>query len=391
MPTWEPAGATGALETLRDWLRMRGIDGELRAKDGAVLSMSATVRGNRHGSKTLPLEGRRLIFNSHIDTVPPSDVERWRYPYLSPTEVDGRLYGLGACDAKGCVAAMAAAFVLLAESWRGPSDLELMIVDGEERGGLGTRMEVERGMEGSVIVGEPTSLVPMIAAKGTLRAHITAHGKPAHSSQPDAGVNAIYPIAALVHELEALAPEVALQTERWTGHASLAVTTIAGGTAPNVIPARCTIHVDRRLVPGEQARDAQAQIEEAVERVQQKYPDAEIRVEVLRILEAPVTPEDAPIVEITRAVGKSIRDDLVPSGSERQETSGPTPDIAGFTACCDLSFIVHDAGLPGVIWGPGSLDQAHQVNEHLPLSEFERSVEAYRLAGLEWQQRWCDA
>jgi len=240
-----------------------------------------------------------------------------------------------------------------------------MIVGAEERGGAGTRLQTRSGLRGAVIVGEPTSLIPCVATKGSARVDVVVRGKAAHASNPKEGVNAVYPMAALIVELERLAERVSETTERWTGSSSLAVTLIQGGTAQNVIPSECRIHIDRRLVPGERAEPAIAQVERLVREVAERYPDASFEVLPGLGLEPVVIETDEPLVEaVLNATGKR--------------------ELTGFTACCDLTFLVHEGGIPGVIWGPGSLSEAHQVNETLPLPEFEEAVAMYYKAALAW-------
>ncbi len=195
---------------------------------------------------------RSLIFNSHIDTVPPGNTENWKTPPLELTRSGDYLFGLGACDAKGSLAGMITAFELLARnSHLLAGRLILQAVCCEETHARGTLAEVERGITAdAAIIGEPTSLVPMIGHKGALRLYITIFGKAAHGSAPQEGVNAISKMAVMVQALDALAKDIFQRRDPLFENASLAVTEINGGEAPNVIPDKCVIALDRRLIPG---------------------------------------------------------------------------------------------------------------------------------------------
>lgn len=365
IPTWEGNTEANALRYLQEWLDGYGIRSELREEDGQVLALVARLGPGPVGSGKGEGEVAPLIFNSHVDTVPPSAIDQWKSDPFTLTRFGDEVVGLGATDAKGSVAAMVCAFAALHQDWPEDAAVELMIVGGEERGGLGSRMEARRGLAGAAIVGEPTSLIPAVGCKGAVRLEVVTRGKAAHASNPSAGVNAIYPMAALIGELEALAARVSQTNERWTGNASLAVTVIRGGTAHNVIPNECRIHVDRRLVPGEEAQTAEAQVEDIAASVAARYPDARIEVVRERQLEPVLTDLSERVVTVCRE-------------------ASPTKELTGFTACCDLTFITHIGGIPGVIWGPGPLAVAHQVNEALPLDELYAAVDAYYTAAQRW-------
>lgn len=363
IPTWKGQQEREALLVLKEWLRGHGVPAGVVEGDDAWALISTLVPQ----TKQAPCGDTTLILNTHIDTVPPSHGGEWRHSPLEMVCEGQSVVGLGVADAKGCVAAMAAAFVALHDAWEGPHSVQLMVVSGEETGGRGTRMALQRGVSanGAAVVGEPTSLRACIATKGVLRLGITARGKAAHASQPQAGRNAIYAMAALVGRLETLAASVGRRTERWTGHSSLAVTLMEGGCAHNIVPPSCHIHVDRRLVPGERADAAQAEVQAVVDATAAQHPGIRFDVERCSVLLPVLTCEDDAIAQAAAAA------------------TGGEP--LGFSACCDLSFITHEGGIPGVILGPGSLHQAHQANESLAVAELEACVDLYIALAKRWK------
>jgi acetylornithine deacetylase/succinyl-diaminopimelate desuccinylase family protein len=333
----------------------QGIDCRVTELDGKPLNLTAEI-----GQGT-----RRILLNSHVDTVPPGDPALWRTDPLTPVERDGRIYGRGAEDAKGCLAAMIVAFESLAARRKElPVRVVLMAVGGEERGGLGTKTEVARGFTAdAAIVGESTLLEPKLAHKGVLRLEVEVKGKAAHASDPEAGVNAIVGMGPVITALDRLAAIVRTREERYTGRASLVISTIAGGVALNVIPAGCAISIDRRVLPTE--TEAQA-TEEIVRTVTAALPaglGATAEVRKVRFVAPSATLADAAIVRAAEQAAS--------------ELLGKRAQASGFTATCDMTYLVNGGGIPSIILGPDSIALAHQVDECISIEEMARAVGLY--------------
>lgn len=334
---------------------VQGIPCQITEMDGKPLNVVAAI-----GSGP-----RTLILNSHLDTVPPGDLSLWHTAPLQPVEKDGQVYGRGAGDAKGCLAPMIVAFETLAE--RGvPSSTRICLqaVGAEERGGLGTQAEVAKGLTAdAAIIGESTNLVPMIAHKGVLRLEVEVTGRAAHASDPEAGINAVVAMAPIVSALDILATEIRGRAEPYTGRASLVVSTIAGGEALNVIPGRCSISIDRRVLPTETEADATQEIEGVVMHALPAASGARVAVRKVRFVPPARTDAGAAIVRAAERAASSVL--------------GRPIRAAGFSATCDMTYLVNDAGIPSIILGPGGIDVAHQVNEHIALEEVARAVQVY--------------
>lgn len=308
---------------------------------------------------------RAIVLNSHVDTVPPGDPALWRTDPLMPAEKDGVIYGRGAMDAKGCLTSLIVAFEALARR-RGtlPGKVILMAVGGEERGGLGTKTEVAKGLRAeAAIIGESTGLVPMIAHKGVLRLEVEVIGRAGHASDPEAGINAIVAMGPIIQALDGLATAVRQRSEAYTGKASLVISTISGGVALNVIPPRCVISIDRRVLPSETEVDANREIVEVVNRAVRATSGAQVTVRKVRFVPPAMTDAKAPIVAATEracsgALGRPIR-------------------AIGFSATCDMTYLVNNAGIPTVILGPGDIEAAHQADEHISIEQMALGVEVY--------------
>jgi acetylornithine deacetylase/succinyl-diaminopimelate desuccinylase family protein len=317
-------------------------------------------------------EGEKsLIFNTHTDTVPPGNMENWKYPPLKLTRDGKDLFGLGSCDAKGSLASMLAAFEALAcnaSSLNGR--LILQAVCCEETRARGTLAEVRRGISAdAAIVGEPTELIPRIGHKGGLGLEVTVYGKAAHGSAPQEGINAISGMAGLIRSLDALAEDISKRSDPIFGSPSLAVTKISGGQAANVIPDKCIVTIDRRLIPGETIDDALNEVSAVVD---EEKNSSSLMASIKKAIgiEPCRTSLEEPIV-------KAVRDSI-------SQVTGINQEFSGFTACCDMWCLTRGAGIPAVILGPGKLSMAHKANEYVSLDELYLAARIYAAIALNW-------
>lgn len=287
---------------------------------------------------------RGLLFNSHLDTVPAGP--GWtREPHRAAQE-GGRLYGLGATDAKSCVAAMLAAFVAAPDPGaRGR--LVFAATAEEETGGTSAGDGLERllpslGALAAGVVGEPTAMAICNAQRGLVRAVIVAEGRAGHASRPREGVNAIEIAAADVLALVALAAEIE------ASGATIQATLIQGGTKANVIPARCEVTLDVRTTRGLDNEAAAARIRAAVK--------GRVDVRSARFQPFVTAPEDPIVAAARRAL--------------------PASEVRPFGGVSDLFFLAR-AGVPGVIVGPGDGAQSHQADEFVSVEAVRRAAGAY--------------
>lgn len=308
--------------------------------------------------------GPVFAFNTHIDVVPAGD--GWSSDPFVLREADGKLYGRGACDAKGPMAAMLEAMRLMIETrdqWSGT--LTGVFVADEEVGSIGAKTYIKTASAVDYCaVGEPTSCTTVTAHKGSVRPVIRIHGKSAHSGMPDLGVNAILKSAPLLKLIGEEHERVKHRTHNLVGQASLTVVRASGGTANNVVPAFCDFTLDRRMVPGEDETEVLADLERMIAAA---ATEAGVAAEVIGYSPttgpATETPSDEPIVHAAQ--------------SACHKHNGRHTDISGFQGGCDL---VHfrKLGATGIVLGPGSLQVAHQPNEFVPIDELVRSVDIYR-------------
>ena len=309
------------------------VESELRA-----LGLSP-VRVGRSVHATLGSGGKLLLLNSHLDTVPAG--EGWTH---SPSgERDGgRLYGRGANDAKGCVAAMllGAARAYAAQAPAGRVCLAFGCEEETSNKGIAELMAALPAPDAAV-VGEPTGLAPAVAQKGLLLLEVIAKGRSAHAAW-GGGVNAVHAAAKDILALAAISFE---KEHPVLGRPSLQVTQVQGGERHNVIPDRCKLVVDIRTTPDYAPEELVALVQKAV--------GGEVVVRSRR-LQSVDTPVEHPIVQAAVAAGGGK-----PFGS-------PTAS--------DWAFL---KGIPAVKAGPGDSRRSHTPDEYLELSELEAGVAFY--------------
>ncbi|MGH6929268.1 MAG: M20 family metallopeptidase [Dongiaceae bacterium] len=308
-------------------------------------------------------DGPMLAFNSHLDVVPAGG--GWTGDPFRLAERDGRLYGRGACDAKGSIAAMVEAMTLLKTAragWQGR--LIGVFVADEEVGSSGARRFVaDHPPVDRVVVGEPTSLATVSAHKGVLRPRIRITGKSAHSGMPELGENAIIAAGRLMALFTEEDGRLRKILHPLCGKASLTVTRIDGGVADNVVPASCELVIDRRVLPGETREQVEGEVRDLLDRARRDYG---VRSEIVGFSSTAggcETPISDPVV--TAAVESCAR-----HGVRR---NGPL----GFMGGCDLVHFTA-VGSRGIVLGPGALDVAHQPDEFVPADELGTAAAIYR-------------
>jgi acetylornithine deacetylase/succinyl-diaminopimelate desuccinylase family protein len=307
--------------------------------------------------------GATLVLNTHLDTVPASG--GWTVDPFAGEVREGRVWGLGAGDAKGQLVAMLGALRALVES-RTPLGGEVIftaVVD-EELGSQGARAVV-RGLKADyAVVGEPTRLRVGIAHRGSLRPRIVVHGRSAHSSTPRLGINAIFKMRKILEALEQYVEGLDASRHPLIGPPSGTVTIIHGGHKESAVPDRCEIVLDRRMVPGESPEAVVAEIKGVLRRVAATDPDLRVDIEGYLPTSGPPseTPRDA------RLVGVAVE--------AVREVTGVAPEIYGAGFGCDMTHF-RAIGAEAVILGPGDIDRAHRADEYIGIDELVEGAQVY--------------
>lgn len=308
---------------------------------------------------------RTILLDAHQDTVP---VDGMTIAPFDPVERDGRLYGRGACDVKGGLAAMLAAFTrLVRERPSGAARVILSCTVDEESTSTGIDALTDWWRQADcplpkpdwAVIAEPTELDVVVAHRGATRWKIRTAGRACHSSSPDQGINAIYRMARVVERLEFYAGNLSqrIAPHPLCGPPTCSVGRIGGGVSVNTVPDDCWIEIDRRIIPGE---DSDAVIEE-------------VRAELASLpfaidhdppwIRGPALPDDANGA-LAQRLGEVIREVVGPRGA----VGVPYGTHASRTAV---------AGIPSVVFGPGSIAQAHTVDEWIDIAQLEQACDIY--------------
>jgi acetylornithine deacetylase len=312
-----------------------------------------------------PGSARHLLWEVHQDTVPAGQMTV--DPFGANVE-NGRLYGRGACDVKAGMAAMLDAFARLVETKpAGAASVTVACVVDEEYTFLGIQDLARRGVKADfAVVAEPTNLHVVNAHKGVVRWFLQTNGRACHSSRPDQGVNAIYRMAKLVTGIEVYAAELSRRrVHPRLGPATLSVGRIEGGVSVNVVPERCRIEIDRRVLPGEDAAAAPAELDEFLR--QEMGIDWAYDSEPPWMCLPALNPEGS--TEAVLQLGTAIAG-----------VTGKRPVVEAVPYGTDAATLAQ-TGLPCVVFGPGDIAKAHTADEWVPLDEVATaSAILFRLA-----------
>jgi acetylornithine deacetylase len=331
------AGEAEVADFVAAWLREAGLEVELEEAAPGRPSVVAVARGSGGGAS--------LMLNAHMDTVGVDGMER---PF-EPEVRDGRLYGRGAYDMKGSLAAcMVAVRRLAADDLSG--DVILTAVADEEYASIGMQAVLAGRRADAAIVTEPTGLRVCVAHKGFVWAELETEGRAAHGSRPAEGVDAITRMAPALARLAEL--QSALDTQpghELVGPGSVHASLIEGGQELSSYPARCRLALERRTAPGESADHFRAECEALIEGID----GAELRMGLVRPPFA-VDPEE-PVVQAVRRAAASV--------------TGEPADPYGETYWMDAA-LIQAAGIPTVVFGPDGWG-AHAVDEWVDLASVD--------------------
>jgi acetylornithine deacetylase/succinyl-diaminopimelate desuccinylase-like protein len=329
----------------------------------------APLRDNILAWSDAPASAATVIFEAHQDTVPTDNMTI--EPFAAHIE-NGRLYGRGACDIKGGMAAMLAAFArVVRDKPAGVARIVMACTVDEELTFLGVQRLAQSNLRQrfapllGAVVAEPTQLHIVDTHKGTVRWDLTTTGRSCHSSRPEMGINAIYRMAVLLPHLERYAEELrASRSDPRLGPPTLSVGRIDGGTSVNTVPDKCRIEIDRRLLPGEKAPAALEHLHDYLR--QHVDPSLEFSFSA-PWLSAPALSAGGS-EELAARLGAAI-DGVI--GSHQVQAVPYGTDAAPLA----------EAGIPSVVFGPGDIARAHTCDEWVPLEEVEQASEIlYRLA-----------
>lgn len=357
----------GVSEELTKFFKENGFD------DVHVDKYGNTI-GHIKGSKP----GPKIVFDGHMDTVPVTDESEWQYPPFEAEIHDGKIYGRGTSDMKGALASMAVAASNFKEKTGGDFAGEIFvagIVHEECFEGVAAREVSAYAKPDYVIIGEASNCNVKIGQRGRAEIKIEVLGKPAHSANPEKGINAVYKMCKVIEAIKTLKPT---HHDR-LGDGILELVDIKSSPFPgaSVVPEKCVATYDRRLLVNETKESVLAPINELLEKLMKEDSELKVRAYYTKADEKCFTDE---IIEGERFFPGWIFDedeDWVEKVVAKLKDKGQTPEITQYNFCTNGSHYAGEAKIKTLGIGPSRENLAHTVNEYIEISELEKVVDSY--------------
>ena len=317
---------------------------------------------------------KTILFQGHIDTIPDYG---WKEAFLAK-EKSGRIYGRGCVDMKSSVACVMAALKALTTAKAAPEKtIILAFTVDEETEKRGIYSLVERGIKADMgVCCEPTDLKIGLGHKGNVPLRVSTKGKATHGSTPEAGVNAAYHMGDV---LAAFEKNWRVNEKYIDGigrvHGTYSVGIIRGGESYFVVPNRCDIWIDRRTIPGETKEDVKREVEGFLDAI--KGSRSEFRYEIAL--------NERPDWRWAKIIGRGYKPVIISqdeevvglASSSYKKVVGFDPEMAFLMYWTEADFLVNEAGIPTIIFGPGEPREAHSTHESVKVSQLERAARIY--------------
>jgi acetylornithine deacetylase/succinyl-diaminopimelate desuccinylase family protein len=345
-----PADTRACAALILDKFRENDIDAEIIEEKQGAANVVARLPGDGRG--------KVLVLNGHLDVVLPG--EGWRVDPFGGEIRGGMLYGRGSCDMKSGIASMVASMIDFKRSGRSfNGEIVFMGVADEETGSeYGTQLLLKKGIgKGAdfAIVSEPTNLRLELGNRGLRWIDICVKGRASHAGRPNLGVNAIQYAAKLIDGIQSMKFENRNDAYE-IPTPSISVTMINAGTNVNIIPNRCRLSVDRRMIPGETTETVMRELQDLVTPMLKEEKDLDVEIKMRPVnWDAYLISENEPIVRATRESFEAV--------------TGRSPEILAKSAGTDASYLFHLGGTPTLLFGPGNQYMSHQVDECVSLED----------------------
>lgn len=357
----------GVSDSLSEFFKSNGFDDVIVDKYGNTIGV---IKGNRPGKK--------IVFDGHMDTVPVGNEGDWSYPPFGGEIHDGKIYGRGTSDMKGAVAAMACAAANFTADTGKDFAGEIYVagvVHEECFEGVAARNISNMVKPDYVVIGEASDLNIKIGQRGRAEVKVETFGVPAHSANPEKGVNAVYKMAKVIEAIRGLEPTY----HPVLGKGILELTDIKSSPYPgaSVVPEYCVATYDRRLLVGETKESVLEPIENLLSTLVKE--DAELRVKVSYAVgqENCFTGE---VIEGERFFPGWLFDDqesYIVDVKKELEDMGFTPEITQYNFCTNGSHYAGEAGIKTLGVGPSKENLAHTINEYIEISQLTGVTKAY--------------
>lgn len=342
--------------------------------DDCFVDVYGNIIGKIKGNKP----GKKILFDGHIDTVPVPDQSKWTYGPFDGTIADGKLYGRGTSDMKGQVGAMISACAYFAEDCNKdfPGEIYVAGVVHEECfEGIAARKISETVKPDYVVIGECSELNLKIGQRGRGEIVVETFGKPAHSANPDKGINAVYKMATVIQEINKLVPPM----HPVLGPGILELVDIKSSPYPgaSVVPEYCKATYDRRLLVGETMESVIKPLQDLAEKLMAEDEKMKIKVSYSVGKEMCYTGN---VIEGERFFPGwlyEVEDEFTQIAYKGLKSVGIDPEITQYSFCTNGSHYAGEAKIPTIGFGPSRENLAHTIDEHIELSQLIKGTEGY--------------
>ncbi|MFV0465505.1 MAG: YgeY family selenium metabolism-linked hydrolase [Lachnospiraceae bacterium] len=356
-----------AANVLKEYFTASGFDETIVDEYGNVIGV---LKGNRPGKK--------ILFDGHIDTVPVVSAGKWSKDPFGAEISDGRIYGRGTTDMKGAVSAMAAAAAIFGEETKRdfPGEIYVAGVVHEECfEGIAARSISKKVNPDYVVIGEASDLNLKIGQRGRAEIKVETFGVPAHSANPEKGINAVYQMCTVINAIRTIVPP----EHEILGKGILELVDIKSSPYPgaSVVPEYCVATYDRRLLVGETREGVLEPIQKVLDQLMQEDPSMKVKVSYATGKEKCYTGN---LISGERFFPGWLFDenetyiqDVLAELKNRQFT----PEITQYNFCTNGSHYAGEAGIPTIGMGPSTESLAHTIDEYIEIDQLLRVTECY--------------
>lgn len=357
----------GVVAKLKESMLAMGYDEVVVDKYGDCIGL---IKGNR--------PGKTILFDGHIDVVPVGDASQWTHPPYGGEVSDGKMWGRGTSDMKCAVGSMACAAAFFAEDCKRdfPGKIYVAGVCHEECfEGVAARDISARTRPDYVVIGEASQLDLKVGQRGRAEIRVETFGRPAHSSNPEAGVNAAYKM----HDLISRIRQMPLTQHPHLGKGILELSDIKSYPYPgdSVVPEYCVANFDRRLLVGETPESVLAPIQAIIDDMAATDPDFKAKLSYVHGKSKCHTDEDIEVDRFFPGWIFSPEEEYVQDVYREFVAMGHTPEIGYWHFCTNGSHYGGEAGIKTLGFGPGDLHTAHIIDEYMPMDQLMQATWLY--------------
>lgn len=358
---------SGVVELLSKTMTEFGFDHVKVDRYGNVIGC---IKGNRPGKK--------LLFDGHIDTVPVTDDTQWTFPPFAGVIDDEKIYGRGASDMKGAVAAFVCAASNFAKDTQKDFAGEIYVagvVHEECFEGIAAR-EISKFVEPDyVVIGEASQLNLKIGQRGRAEIVVETFGKPCHSANPEKGINAVYKMSQVINEIRTLKPT----NHAILGDGILELTDIKSSPYPgaSVVPEYCRATYDRRLLVGETKDSVLKPLQELLDCMMSEDPELKVKVSYAIGKELCHTGNEIEGERFFPGWLHDANESFIQEIKNELEIMGHTPQITQYNFCTNGSHYAGEANIRTIGLGPSQENLAHTVNEYIAVEQLSKVTDCY--------------